>query len=108
MTIRRKASKRTGKLIHYTVFWFYTDIAIKVTLFAQNGTEMYILNAVHTDGYTQHMTGDKQKAFVKQDEFLRIHKYGPYLIYQEKDTEYFAKLALTVALRASEEEGGRN
>lgn len=54
------------------------------------------------------MTGDKQKPFVKQDEFLRIHKYGPYLIYQEKDTEYFAKLALTVALRASEEEGGRN
>ncbi|CAI7641125.1 unnamed protein product [Penicillium viridicatum] len=80
----------------------------RVTVFSQNGTEMYILNAVHTDGYSQHMKGDKQKPFVKQDEFLRIHKYGPYLIYQEKDMEYFAKLALAVVLRASEEEVGRN
>ena len=54
------------------------------------------------------MRGDKQKLFVKQDEFLRIHKYGPYFIYQEKDMDYFTKLALAVALRASQKEGGRN
>ncbi|KAJ5034458.1 hypothetical protein NUH16_005895 [Penicillium rubens] len=80
----------------------------RVTLFAQNGTELYILNAVYTDGYKQHMKGDKRKPFAKQDEFLRIHKYGPYLIHEEKDMEYFTKVALAVVLRASEEEAGRN
>jgi hypothetical protein len=54
------------------------------------------------------MQGRERKHFVKHDEFLRLYKYGPYYIHLEKDMKYFAKLALAVALRASEEEAGRN
>ncbi|KAJ5562164.1 hypothetical protein N7461_000925 [Penicillium sp. DV-2018c] len=63
-----------------------------VTLFAQTGAEMYLLNASHKDG---------------QDEFVEIRRYGPYFIAEEEDVRYFAKLALAMALRASEEDGER-
>lgn len=86
---------------------FYTDVTIRVTLFAQTGAEMYLLNASHKDGYRQYMQGDSGKRFVRQDEFVEIHRYGPYLITEKEDVRYFAKLALAVALRASEEEDER-
>ncbi|KAF3394241.1 hypothetical protein F1880_005531 [Penicillium rolfsii] len=79
----------------------------RVTLLSQNGSEMYLLNASYKDGYREHMQGDSGKKFVRQDEFVKIHRYGPYLITEKEHVRYFAKLALAVALRASEEEHER-
>ncbi|KAJ5576457.1 hypothetical protein N7535_003383 [Penicillium sp. DV-2018c] len=78
-----------------------------VTLFAQTGAEMYLLNASHKDGYSQYMQGPYGKRTVGQDEFVEIRGYGPYFIAEEEDVRYFAKLALAMALRASEEDGER-
>ncbi|KAJ5581616.1 hypothetical protein N7535_000236 [Penicillium sp. DV-2018c] len=79
----------------------------RVTLFAQTGAEMYLLHASHKDGYSQYMQGAPGKRTVRQDEFVEIRRYGPYLIAKKEDVGYFAKLALAVALRASEEEDER-
>lgn len=79
-------------------------MTIRVTLFGETGIEMYLLNASHKDGYKKYMKGDPGKRFLKQDEFGEIFRYGPYLITDKEQVRYFAKLALAVALRASEEE----
>ncbi|KAJ5576458.1 hypothetical protein N7535_003384 [Penicillium sp. DV-2018c] len=51
------------------------------------------------------MQGASGKRTVRQDEFVEIRRYGPYLIAEKEEVRYFAKLALAMALRASEEEG---
>ncbi|KAF7173260.1 hypothetical protein CNMCM6106_007358 [Aspergillus hiratsukae] len=71
----------------------------RVILFAQDGTEMYLANAVHKDGYRSHMQGDKKEPFAKQDKFVRIERYGPYMTNVKQDVEYFAKPVLGVVRR---------
>ena len=53
------------------------------------------------------MQGDPGKRVLKQEEFGEIRRYGPYFITDKDNIRYFAKLALAVAFRASEEEGQR-
>lgn len=65
---------------------------------------MYILSGVYPDGYIQYMRGDTTKRLLKQEEVARIYRYGPYSIKKKERVQYFAKLALAVALRAKEED----
>jgi hypothetical protein len=62
---------------------------------------MYLANAVYKEGNKRHMQGDKP--FVKQDEFLRIERYGPYMSYVKQHVEYFAKLVLAVIFHCAGE-----
>ncbi|KAJ5800605.1 uncharacterized protein N7518_002673 [Penicillium psychrosexuale] len=74
-----------------------------VTLFSQTGSELNLLNASYKDGYRQYMQGDPGKRSLR----VSFRLYGPYLITEKTYVLYFARLALAVALRASEEEDAR-
>lgn len=50
----------------------YTDITIRVTLFSQTGSELYLLNASYKDGYRQYMQGDPGKRSLKQDRLFAL------------------------------------
>lgn len=80
-----------------------TKTIISVFLIAQDGNEMYVANAIVETGYTEHMK-DEKKTPVKKEELVRIEQYGPYQTHEKQDMEYFAKLVLALALRASEED----
>ncbi|KAI1832719.1 hypothetical protein DTO006G1_1583 [Penicillium roqueforti] len=75
----------------------------RVILFSQDGDELYVSEATIRAGYIKHMK-DERKAPTRVDEFVKVQQFGPYWIQLREDMQYFAKLVLAVALRASQEE----
>lgn len=80
-----------------------TKTIISVILFSQDGDELYVSEATIRAGYIKHMK-DERKAPTRVDEFVKVQQFGPYWIQLREDMQYFAKLVLAVALRASQEE----
>jgi hypothetical protein len=52
--------------------------------------------------YRDFLKGTKKG--IKKEEFLHIHRYGPWHLKEKEDVENFAKLVLAISLRASAEQ----
>jgi hypothetical protein len=75
------------------------DFNDPVFLISQNDMEIYLIVAIPTRRYVAYMEG--RRSVLRDEDFMRMHKFGPWHINKSTELDYFAKIALAIAIGRS-------
>ncbi|KAJ5946128.1 hypothetical protein N7454_002967 [Penicillium verhagenii] len=70
-----------------------------VFLISQDGVELYVIVADFDQRYVDFARG--RRLTITEDHFMKMHKFGPWLIDRFEDLDIFAKLVLAIAIHGS-------